>query len=752
MKAPLLGALLGLVLGGALLFPAAVSGGLPARGDLPDFFWPMKAYTAARWAGGNVPLWNPLSGCGEPWLAQLQPGVLYPPDLLFLLPGAAGPLSSLAFHLAVAAAGMAAWLTGLGRSRLASLAGAAAYAGGGAFVSLIPVLNNFTTAAWLPWIFLGTGRAVRGGGVTALGAATALAFLGGEPALATAGTLAAVAVSWVSRHEEPGLGGVIAGRAFRRLAAGVLLGTGLAAAAALPFAELVVASGRLTNVTREEALARAVGLSDLADTVWPPPPSMTGGMSAGRGGYLATLAIGPLAFLLAAGGAAGLPDRRWLLLGLLAVAALGIVLSLGARGGLTPLLWESGLFRGLRYPARWIVFPHLVLALLAGAGVDGWCRENPDAREKFFGAATLLIAAVLLAAAFLEPGRRAGDGVARAAAGIAAAAGGAVLLRLRRRAGPAEVSRSGGLLLVLVAAPLPWFGAAAVEAAPARELLAPARIAGGSRPGDAGRLLVAVHDRHLLSRFVTSGPDTSLVGMVRRAHAAMAGYGNLRSGIATTGTASPIHDPRRARLLGAPLGGGDAPALLSLADVRGLITPYPTTIPGALLVRREDGVLRYALPAPAGRVLFVREARVAGDDEVWRALTTPGFEPETVGFVAGPPAPLPPPRPRNGFSVARIVRDEPEVLELATSTSEPGLLVVTRSWDRGWTASLDGNETRVFRADLAFQGVVVPAGEHVVRLLYAPPSFRIGTVVSGVSLLVFLGLVLAGRPPLEARR
>jgi uncharacterized membrane protein YfhO len=102
--------------------------------------------------------------------------------------------------------------------------------------------------------------------------------------------------------------------------------------------------------------------------------------------------------------------------------------------------------------------------------------------------------------------------------------------------------------------------------------------------------------------------------------------------------------------------------------------------------------------------------------------------------------------------VARIVRDEPEVLELATSTSEPGLLVVTRSWDRGWTASLDGRETRVFRADLAFQGVVVPAGEHVVRLVYAPASFRIGTAVSGVSLLVFVGLVLAGRPPLESRR
>jgi len=255
-----------------------------------------------------------------------------------------------------------------------------------------------------------------------------------------------------------------------------------------------------------------------------------------------------------------------------------------------------------------------------------------------------------------------------------------------------------------------------------------------------------------LSRFVTSGPDTSLAEMVRRAHVAMAGYGNLRSGVATAGTASPIQNPRRARLLGAALGGGDPAALLSLADVRGLITPYPTTIPGALLTRRDEGVLRYALPAPAGRFVFVREARVAGDEEVWRALTTPGFEPDAVGFVAGAAVPLPARRPRNGFSVARVVHDEPERLEVATSTSEPGLLVVTRSWDRGWKASVDGREAPLLRADLAFQGVIVPAGEHDIRLSYAPTSFRIGALVTGASLLVLLGLALAGRPPLEVRR
>ena len=37
-----------------------------------------------------------------------------------------------------------------------------------------------------------------------------------------------------------------------------------------------------------------------------------------------------------------------------------------------PLLWDGGLARGVRFPARWIVFGHLALAAAAGAGLDGW--------------------------------------------------------------------------------------------------------------------------------------------------------------------------------------------------------------------------------------------------------------------------------------------------------------------------------------------------------------------------------------------
>ncbi len=223
-RTALLGGALGLALAAALLGPGALAGLVPARGDLADFFWPMKAYTAARWAAGQLALWNPLSGCGEPWLAQLQTGVFYPGDLPFLLRGAVGPLLAIALHVAIAAAGMAAWLSSLGTSRAGALAGAATWAGGGAFLSLVPVYNNFATAAYLPWLFLGARRTVRGASPAGFALAAALAFLGGEPALAAAGCGAAALVAFATRGEGfPGTAPRPA-RAALRVAGGLVLG------------------------------------------------------------------------------------------------------------------------------------------------------------------------------------------------------------------------------------------------------------------------------------------------------------------------------------------------------------------------------------------------------------------------------------------------------------------------------------------------------------------------------------------------
>ncbi|HEX7615675.1 MAG TPA: YfhO family protein, partial [Thermoanaerobaculia bacterium] len=751
-RTALLGGALGLAFAAVFLAPSVLSGGVPARGDLADFFWPMKAYTAARWASG-LPLWNPLSGCGEPWLAQLQTGVLYPGNLPFFLPGIGGPLLSIALHLAIASSGMAAWLFGLGASRGGALLGAAVYAGGGAFLSLALVFNNFETAAFLPWLFVAARHAAGGGSPAGLAVAFALSFLGGEPSIAVAGAAGATALALFTRREEPAEG-IHAGRAFPRLAGGLLLGAGLAAAAALPFLDYVASSGRFAGVTRAEALARPVGSSDLLDLALPPPDALTRHPAPGRGGYLATLALSPLVLVLAAGAGAGLAARPRLLAGLAFLAVLGLVLAVGARGGLLPILWDLGIVRGVRFPARWFVLTQFALAGLAGAGLDGWRygrlfawpkgREPEDGDRASAPAATRLVPLVVLSVitlALLAAGLLAGraTGTAAWAALLAVAVGGVLLASVRMIGRPAP-ARSGAIFIALVA--LPLLGATA-------GLFAPARLAGLSPvlaglAGAPGRFFPVVSDGAALAAVAREAGGEWGGATAARARAALSGYTNLSLGLSSAASPSPIGNPWLRRLLGAALSGGNAGTILSLADVRHIVSPFPTAIPGARLERQAGGIFLYGLSRAAGRVFFARSAREADDAAAFHALAAPDFDPEAAALLAPPAGPLPPAREGRTFSVARVVSDAPELLTVDAEASEAGFLVLTRAYDRGWKAFVDGHSVPLRRADLALSAVLLPGGAHRLELVYRPLAFRAGAAISIAPLVVLAGLVLAG--------
>ncbi len=69
-----------------------------------------------------------------------------------------------------------------------------------------------------------------------------------------------------------------------------------------------------------------------------------------------------------------------------------------------------------------------------------------------------------------------------------------------------------------------------------------------------------------------------------------------------------------------------------------------------------------------------------------------------------------------------------------------GLLFVSDSFYPGWKAFVDGKETPIYRADFTFRAVFVPEGKHTVRFIYDPQSFKIGAVISLVSLAILGGL------------
>jgi uncharacterized membrane protein YfhO len=76
---------------------------------------------------------------------------------------------------------------------------------------------------------------------------------------------------------------------------------------------------------------------------------------------------------------------------------------------------------------------------------------------------------------------------------------------------------------------------------------------------------------------------------------------------------------------------------------------------------------------------------------------------------------------------------------IAVETDQPGYLVLPDAYYPGWQATVDGQPQPIWRANYAFRAVYVPAGQHTVQFVFDPLIWKVGLVVSGMTLLVLLG-------------
>ncbi len=86
---------------------------------------------------------------------------------------------------------------------------------------------------------------------------------------------------------------------------------------------------------------------------------------------------------------------------------------------------------------------------------------------------------------------------------------------------------------------------------------------------------------------------------------------------------------------------------------------------------------------------------------------------------------------------------------LHVRAERPALLVLNDTFKAGWRARIDGDPAEILPVNVLARGVLVPAGEHEVRMRYRPLGFALGCAISAGSLAALAGFVLLGR---RARR
>lgn len=110
----------------------------------------------------------------------------------------------------------------------------------------------------------------------------------------------------------------------------------------------------------------------------------------------------------------------------------------------------------------------------------------------------------------------------------------------------------------------------------------------------------------------------------------------------------------------------------------------------------------------------------------------------TSALVMHPTPPLPSAPP----GTARLVRDQPGSIDVLADAPALQFLVVSESFHHGWRISIDGLDTRPYRAYGDFLGCLVPPGKHLIALRFRPTSQMLGFWLSVASFVVILAFPL----------
>jgi hypothetical protein len=93
----------------------------------------------------------------------------------------------------------------------------------------------------------------------------------------------------------------------------------------------------------------------------------------------------------------------------------------------------------------------------------------------------------------------------------------------------------------------------------------------------------------------------------------------------------------------------------------------------------------------------------------------------------------------------KILEYNHENIRLSVSTNKPSYLILSEIFYPGWKATVDGEETDILQGNFLFRVIPLRKGEHEVHMFFVSWPFRIGMIVSLLTLTVSLWFIVWSR-------
>ena len=651
--------------------------------DLFRYHYPMKHVVRETILGGEFPYWNRYWSGGQPMAANPAYEVFYPPQwLIFAGSYHFGFNLHIVFHVFLALIGMYLFLRALGLQEAASMLGAISFGLGGFFLGSMTTLPTFFVWSWAPLI----GWAVVRERWIAASVFLAMQLLVFEPV--------ALLQVWAL------LIGFLAMR--RRVRMGPLI---LCAALALAAVQVIPSLDHARDSVRSRGFTFDV-VTDYSMPVIRPlelfiprlfavldprkQAAWGGAFFDRRTPYLLSISGGVVVAILALGGFFARVR------GSIAVGAVLITSYILAIGDATPLyrwLYDAGI-RSIRYPEKFIAAAIFSLIVFAATVAHHFLEGDPHVRRgvriaAIIAAGISLLPLLLNAATFQRLFRTPSAELLQAArpvwmAGFLVAATWAAL---------AWFVRGRGWVLIALAVLLidtAWLGREASPALP-RDFFT---------PPDAVAVFDGERDEYNVFHRGEWNRDDPAWNDVQR-----------------------------------------LPPWLLARDGLQPLTPAAWNIRTALELDFDETAL-----LPTHELLDEMMRRGNAGDRNW---SVPFILASNVRFVIDYPMKITRVRNRGNYYLesggyAGVVENVNEAT-VHVSTPAPAKLIAVVTRHKYWRATVDGREVPIEPANLAYQAVNVPAGQHVVRWTYRNPLIIWSGLVSAIAWLAITILTLRRR-------
>ncbi len=191
------------------------------------------------------------------------------------------------------------------------------------------------------------------------------------------------------------------------------------------------------------------------------------------------------------------------------------------------------------------------------------------------------------------------------------------------------------------------------------------------------------------------------------------------------------------------------PRARALLGVHYLVAKKPDRGAGCVLASDDaTGIRVFEMPLSMPRAWIVHNAtQVSSPDQIRNALINPSLDLAQSTFLLGA---MPSPMENCAGDSVQVMREEPQFVTVEANLNCRGMVIVSDSYSKDWTATVDGKRAPLYAAYSIIDGIAVDPGAHRIELRYRPVSFYLGASLSIASWLVIAAMWFRNRRRLSS--